>query len=79
MNTKLENMKERLTHQLQRDLVYFANRQNKALSHSSAETIAQRVMEKADLENSAFQHKGTSWLARIIVNNFPAPPTGAKK
>ncbi|PKH10560.1 hypothetical protein [Planomicrobium sp. MB-3u-38] len=79
MNPNLEGTRERFIHQLQRDLVYFANRQNKALSHSSAETIAQRVMEKADLENSAFQHKGTSWLARIIVNNFPAPPTGAKK
>lgn len=79
MNTELESMKERLTHQLQRDLVYFANRQNKTLSHSSAETIAQRVMEKADLENPAFQHKGTSWLARIIVDNFPAPPTDGKK
>lgn len=79
MNTELENMRERLTHQLQRDLVYFANRQNKTLNHSAAETIAQRVMEKADLENPAFQHKGTSWLARIIVDNFPAPPPNAKK
>lgn len=79
MNPNFEVNRERFIHQLQRDLVYFANRQNKALSHYSAETIAQRLMDEADLENPAFQHKGTSWLARIIVNNFPAPPTDGKK
>lgn len=79
MSTESESMRERLTYQLQRDLVYFANRQNKTLSHSAAETIAQRVMEKADFDNPAFQHKGTSWLARIIVDNLPAPTADAKK
>jgi len=74
-----ESMRERFTHQLQRDLVFFANRQNKTLSSSAAESIALRVMEKADLENPAFQHKGTSWLARIIVDSFPDPKTNAKK
>ncbi|PKH11710.1 hypothetical protein [Planomicrobium sp. MB-3u-38] len=73
MKPGLENAKERFTHQLEKDLVYFANRQNKSLSYSAANTIAQRVLENADLENPAFQHKGTSWLARIIVDNFPAP------
>lgn len=79
MKREPDNMRERLTHQLQRDLVYFANRQNKTISHSAAETIAQRAMEKADLDNTAFQHKGTSWLARIIVDNLPAPTTDDKK
>lgn len=72
-------MRERLTHQLQGDMVYFASRQNKTLSQSAAETIAQRVMEKADLENTAFQHKGTSWLARIVVDNLAAPTNNIKK
>lgn len=75
----MENMRKRLIHQLQKDLVYFANRQNKAISYPAAKTIAHRVLETADLENPAFQYKGTSWLARIIIDNFPAPPTDAKK
>lgn len=75
MKPGLENAKERFTHQLEKDLVYFANRQNKSLSYSAANTIAHRVLENADLENPAFQHKGTSWLARIIVDNFPTPKT----
>lgn len=78
MKSDLENMKERFIHQLQKDLVYFANQQNKSLSYSAAKTIAHRVLENADLENPAFKHKGTSWLARIIVNNFPTPKTDPK-
>lgn len=35
MNPNLEAARERLTHQLQKELVYFANRQNKTFSHSA--------------------------------------------
>lgn len=79
MNQKSEKMRELLTHQLQKDLIYFANRKNKLLSYSEAGDIASRMMKHVDIDHPAFKHKGTTWLARIIVDNLPAPPADEEK
>lgn len=59
----------RLTKDLEDSLVYFAHRQNKSLTREEAADIAGRVMANIDINNSAFAHKGASWIAREIINN----------
>lgn len=78
MSQEAKSVRERFTHDLEKELIYFANRQHKTLSYAEAATIAKRVMEKADLDNAAFRHKGPAWLARMIVDNFPAPSADVK-
>lgn len=79
MEKVTENQRERMMRVLQRDLIYFANRQDKTLSYSEAGTMASRIMVNADLDNAAFQHKGTSWLARVIIDHLPTPSSLPKK
>lgn len=64
------NDRERLTKDLEESLVYFAHRQKKSLSREEATEISRRVMANVDIKNSAFAHKGPSWLAREIVSNL---------
>lgn len=78
MSKDVESVRERFIRDLEKELVYFANRQRKKLSKVEVATIAERVMEKVDLDNAVFKHKGTTWLARMIVDNVPAPPTDIK-
>ncbi|AQQ55396.1 hypothetical protein [Planococcus lenghuensis] len=59
----------RLTKDLEDSLVYFAHRQSKSLSREEAADISRRVMANVDINNSAFAHKGPSWIAREIINN----------
>lgn len=74
MKEEPKDMRESLTHRLKADLVYFANRNSKSLSYAEAGDIATRMMKHADIDHPTFKHKGTTWLARIIVDNLPAPP-----
>ncbi|WP_211656330.1 hypothetical protein [Planococcus alpniumensis] len=78
MSQEVKDIREQLTRDLEKSLIYFANRQNKMLSAAAATAIAKRVMEKIDLDNAAFQHKGTSWLAGLIIDNFPVPTAEVK-
>lgn len=78
MSQEVKDIREQLTRDLEKSLIYFANRQNKKLSAAAATAIAKRVMEKVDLDNAALQHKGTSWLARLIIDNFHVPTAEVK-
>lgn len=61
--------RKRWTSDLENNLVYFANRQNKTVSREEAAQISHRVMANLDVDNPIIGHKGMSWLAREIVTN----------
>ncbi|PKH10588.1 hypothetical protein [Planomicrobium sp. MB-3u-38] len=69
MDTEVSSNRERLTNDLENWLVYFANRQKKAVSREEAAELSQRVMANLDIEDPAFAHKGPSWLALEIIRN----------
>lgn len=69
MVTAASDSRNRLTRDLEDNLVYFAHRQKKSLSRDEAKNIAERLMATLDIDNPVFAHKGTSWLAREIINN----------
>ena len=69
MVTATSESRERVTRDLEDNLVYFANRQKISLSREEAKYISRRVMANIDIDNPIFGHKGSSWLAREIINN----------
>lgn len=69
MVTAASDSRNRLTRDLEDNLVYFAHRQKKSLSRDEAKYISRRVMANIDIESPIFGHKGSSWLAREIINN----------
>lgn len=67
MDIEVSSNRERLTNDLENWLVYFANRQKKAVTREEAAKLSQRVMANLDIEDPAFAHKGPSWLALEII------------